>query len=68
MEVLPVSTSCHNQLEDAVGRLLKRNAQLQEHCRQLLIEQEGWRHQRRELLTEIEQLLADLELLQENSA
>lgn len=51
------------QLENAVNRLLQRNQQLQEHCQQLLVEQEGWRSQKVELLTEINDLLARLENL-----
>jgi ParB-like chromosome segregation protein Spo0J len=51
------------QLEAAVVRLLQRNSQLQGHCQSLLSEQEGWQKQRRELLTEVEVLLSDLESL-----
>lgn len=49
------------QLEEAVSRLLQRNAQLQDFCRQLLTDQEDWQQQRREMLTEVEEVLADLE-------
>lgn len=56
------------QLEDAVGRLLQRNAQLQAHCRQLLSEQETWQHSRHELLGEVDALLADLKQMREKQA
>lgn len=54
-----------DQLENAVDRLLQRNAQLQDRFEQLLVEQEGWRSQRRDMLHEIDGLLADLEQLRE---
>jgi len=57
--------STMGQLENAVDRLLQRNAQLQDHCTRLFTEQEAWRQQRREMLAEVEGLLADLELLRE---
>ena len=54
-----------DQLENAVDRLLQRNAQLHDHCDRLISEQGVWRQQRRDLLVEVEGLLADLELLRE---
>lgn len=56
------------QLENAVNRLLQRNAQLQDHCVRLIAEQEDWRQQRHDLLAEVEGVLADLELLREQQA
>lgn len=58
-----MSASRLSQLEGAVDRLLQRNTQLREHCQRLLAEQDGWQQQRRDLLIEVETLLADLELL-----
>lgn len=53
------------QLEQAVGRLLQRNAQLEERCLRLLSDQQNWQLERRELLREIETLLEDLRLMRE---
>lgn len=53
------------QLENAVERLLQRNAQLEDHCARLVAEQKNWRQQRTEVLAEVELLLADLRLFQE---
>ena len=53
------------QLEDAVGRLLQRNAQLQDLCHKLLVEQDDWNRERRELLEEVESILAELEIYRE---
>ncbi len=53
------------QLENAVERLLQRNAQLEDHCARLIAEQKDWRQQRAEILAEVEQLLTDLRLLRE---
>ena len=63
-----MGVSTMGQLENAVDRLLQRNAQLQDHCACLLTEQEDWRQQRRNILAEIEKLLADLESLREQQA
>ncbi|WP_020676678.1 hypothetical protein [Geopsychrobacter electrodiphilus] len=60
-----MGTSSMEPLERAVGRLLQRNEQLQAQCERLLLEQQGWQHQRQALLAEIEEVLADLELLRE---
>jgi len=54
-----------DQLENAINRLLQRNAQLQDHCISLIAEQDVWQQQRRAMLSEIESLLADLEMLRE---
>lgn len=56
------------QLENAVNRLLQRNAQLQDHCACLIAEQEDWRQQQRDMFAEVEGLLADLELLREQQS
>ncbi len=56
------------QLENAVNRLLQRNAQLQDHCAHLIAEQEDWRQLRRDMFVEVEGLLADLELLREQQS
>jgi chromosome segregation ATPase len=53
------------QLENAVERLLQRNSQLRDECTRLLAEREDWRRQRRDMLAEVESLLADLETLRE---
>ena len=53
------------QLENAVDRLLQRNDQLQDQCTRLLAEKKSWQHQRQVVLTEVEELLAELELLRE---
>lgn len=60
-----MSSSHLSQLENAVGRLLQRNTQLQETCDHLLAEQETWRSQQLELLSEVDDLLSRLETLQE---
>jgi len=60
-----MDASAMGQLENAVDRLLQRNAQLKERCDLLLVERQGWRQQRREMLAEVETLLADLERLRE---
>jgi len=57
-----------DRLENAVDRLLQRNAEIQNQCERLLVEQQAWQHQRRALLAEVEMLLADLVLLQEQQA
>ncbi len=56
------------QLENAINRLLQRNAQLQDHCTHLISEQEAWRRQQCDVLAEVEGLLADLELLREQQS
>jgi chromosome segregation ATPase len=58
-----MGVSTMSQLENAVNRLLQRNVQLQDRCDSLTAEQDHWRQQRREVLMEVESLLADLELL-----
>ncbi len=57
--------STMGQLESAVDRLLQRNAQLEGHCARLIAEQEDWRLQRQVILAEVEEFLAELELLRE---
>ncbi len=63
-----MGVSTMGQLENAVDRLLQRNAQLQDHCTRLIAEQEFWRQQRQDMLVEIEGLLSELELLREQQA
>jgi FtsZ-binding cell division protein ZapB len=55
-------------LENAVDRLLQRNAELKNRCELLLVEQQTWQTQRQALLAEVEAIVADLALLREQQA
>jgi hypothetical protein len=63
-----MGTSSGHRLEKAVERLLEHHAQLQDQCARLQAEQQQWQRQRRELLAEIEAVLADLAVLRERQA
>ncbi len=52
-----------DRLDKAVGRLLERNHQLVQECRQLKQGQVAWQQEKQELLGEIEQVLQKLDAL-----
>ncbi|MCF6179895.1 MAG: hypothetical protein L3J63_10985 [Geopsychrobacter sp.] len=63
-----MDTSTIGPLENAVDRLLQRNMQLKEQRDLLLVEKEAWQQQRQSMLSEVEEVLADLELLREQQS